>query len=83
MIVPAEAVRSTRSAVESKKDLHSICQSEMDICRKLSQENGGRCNWGVCDACGVIPLLHKLATGKVCEDGGDDVQKLRSQKLKI
>jgi len=45
-----------------------IYEKELRMCGKLSQENGGKCAWGVCKDCGVIPLLHKLHKGKLLED---------------
>ena len=42
-------------------------EKELDMCRRLSGENGGRCNWGECAHCGVIPLLHKLRHGVLLE----------------
>lgn len=43
-------------------------EAETSMCRKLALENGKKCNWGTCDSCGVIPLLHKLYEGKLLED---------------
>lgn len=37
-----------------------IFDRELAMCRKLSRENSGRCNWGECESCGVIPLFYKL-----------------------
>jgi hypothetical protein len=45
-----------------------IFQKETSMCRKLALKNGNKCNWGECDKCGVIPLLHKLCDGKLLED---------------
>lgn len=33
----------------------------------LSKENGGKCGWGECENCGVIPLLCKLHEGVLLE----------------
>lgn len=41
---------------------------ETAMCRKLHGENGGRCHWGECSSCGVIPLLHKLCRKELLED---------------
>ncbi|MCK5332698.1 hypothetical protein KAJ41_02440 [Candidatus Parcubacteria bacterium] len=41
---------------------------ELQMCKNLSQENGGKCGWGTCQDCGVIPLLHKLHRGELLED---------------
>jgi len=34
-----------------------VFEREISLCRKLAKENGGRCGWGVCKDCGVIPFL--------------------------
>jgi hypothetical protein len=41
---------------------------EIQMCKELSSKNGGKCNWGICKDCGVIPLLHKLYKGELLED---------------
>ncbi len=53
---------------------------EIGMCQKLSKENGGHCNWGECDKCGVIPLLHKLNKGTYYEDQ-DEIKKLKHDIL--
>ena len=45
-----------------------IFEQETEMCKKLSQENNGKCNWGECEKCGVIPLLYKLYENKLLED---------------
>lgn len=40
-------------------------EKELNICKKQSKNNGGKCHWGECDKCGVIPFLYKLHQGKV------------------
>jgi hypothetical protein len=54
---------------------------EINMCRELSQKNGGRCNWGECAKCGVIPLLYKLGEGKIYEKE-DEVKNLKQKILK-
>lgn len=51
-------------------------EEEIAMCRKLWRKNGGKCNWGECEKCGVIPLLYKLFRGKIYEKE-DDVKKLK------
>ncbi len=46
----------------------NIFEKELAMCRKLYKKNGGKCNWGRCKNCGVIPLLYKLGKGKLYED---------------
>jgi len=55
-------------------------EKEVAMCKKLSKKNGGRCNWGECEKCGVIPLLHKLGKGKLYENK-DEIEKLRKDTL--
>lgn len=49
---------------------------ETGMCRELSKKNGGKCNWGECAKCGVIPLLYKLSQGKIYEKE-DEIKGLR------
>lgn len=44
-----------------------IFEQELNLCQKLSKENNGKCNWGICKNCGVIPLLYKLHKGILIE----------------
>lgn len=57
-----------------------IFDKEISMCRKLSHDNGGKCNWGECEKCGVIPMLYKLAKGEIYEKK-DEVKKLRKDVL--
>ncbi|MFA5899084.1 MAG: hypothetical protein WC829_08220 [Hyphomicrobium sp.] len=47
-----------------KKD---VFERELALCKNLSSENGGKCGWGVCSKCGVLPLLYKLHEGILLE----------------
>jgi hypothetical protein len=40
---------------------------ELDMCKKLSRKKEGKCNWGECAKCGVVPLLYKLHKGELYE----------------
>lgn len=53
-----------------KKDVinQEVYEKELQLCKNLSAENGGKCGWGVCRDCGVIPFLHKLHKGELLED---------------
>jgi hypothetical protein len=57
-----------------------IFEKEVAICRKLSKQNGGRCNWGECDKCGVILLLYKLGKGEFYEDD-DEIKRIKKDML--
>lgn len=54
---------------------------EAALCHTLSQENGGKCGWGTCVDCGVIPLLHKLHKGELLEDS-DEIKKAKDKIIK-
>lgn len=48
-----------------KKD---VFDREIAMCKKLAKENKGKCNWGICKNCGVVPFLHKLHKGQLLEN---------------
>lgn len=52
------------------------------MCRKLSKKNGGKCCWGECATCGVIPLLHKLGSGSVLEKK-EEIDTLKKKVFEI
>ncbi|MDD3190547.1 MAG: hypothetical protein PHI66_02540 [Candidatus Pacebacteria bacterium] len=33
----------------------------------MNRQNGGKCCWGECNRCGVVPLLFKLHKGELLE----------------
>ncbi len=49
---------------------------ELSMCKKLSRKREGKCNWGECAKCGVIPLLYKLGKGELYEKE-EEVKKLK------
>ena len=53
---------------------------EIAMCRELSKKNGGKCNWGECEKCGVVPLLYKLGKGEVYENK-DDIERIKKATL--
>jgi len=62
------------------KYFSDVYKKEIKMCRRLFQEKQG-CGWGKCEACGVIPLLHKFETGEVIEDE-DNLRELKDRILK-
>ena len=46
----------------------AIFDRETAICRDLHNNNGGACNWGECDKCGVIPFIYKVFKDEQIED---------------
>ncbi len=59
-----------RCKADLKKNIinKDVYERELQLCKNLSLKNGGKCCWGVCSNCGVIPLLHKLYKGELLED---------------
>lgn len=57
-----------------------IFDREIALCQKLSKEKDGKCGWGKCADCGVIPLLYKLHKGELLEDGS--AKKVKEEILK-
>lgn len=53
-----------------------VFKRELDMCKKLNHENGGKCCWGRCDECGAIPLLHKLGKGVLYENE-EEIRRLK------
>lgn len=53
-----------------------IFEKELTMCKKLSKKNNGRCKWGECEKCGVIPLLYKLGKGEYYDEE-DKVKELK------
>ena len=59
-----------------------VFEKEIAMCRELSQKNGGKCNWGECAKCGVVPLLYKLSKGEFYDKEGE-IDNLREKHLTI
>lgn len=62
-----------------KKD---VFDREIKLCQMLSKEHGGKCGWGKCKDCGVVPLLVKLHKGKLLEKPFE-IKKAKSRISKI
>lgn len=58
-----------------------IFLKELLICRELYQRDNGKCNWGECAHCGVIPMLYKLHKGETYESE-EKVKELRQTIFK-
>ena len=56
-----------------------VFNEEIALCQKLFKKNKGKCVWGKCKSCGVIPLLYKFHKGQLLEDPG----KIKKIKEKI
>ena len=58
-----------------------VFERETAMCRKLHNERNGKCCWGECEKCGVVPLLYKLHKGELLEDP-EDVKKAKEDVFK-
>ncbi|MFH1401776.1 MAG: hypothetical protein ABIG40_02335 [Parcubacteria group bacterium] len=59
-----------------------VFDKEVAMCEKLAKENKGKCVWGKCTNCGVIPFLYKLHKGELLEKPVD-IKKAKSNIIKI
>jgi len=55
-----------------------VFEKELALCGKLSKKNNGKCNWGKCKDCGVVPLLYKLHKAELLEDT-DEIAKIKTK----
>lgn len=56
-----------------------VFDREIKLCEILSKKNKGKCGWGKCKDCGVIPFLYKLHRGKLLEKPAE----IKKAKFKI
>lgn len=55
-----------------------VFEKEVGVCKKLNKENNGKCSWGECKKCGVIPLLYKIYKGESLEKK-EDIKKIKKE----
>lgn len=55
---------------------------EIKLCQMLSKEHRGKCGWGKCKDCGVVPLLIKLYKGQLLEKPSE-IKKAKSKLIRI
>jgi hypothetical protein len=58
--------------------MEDVFKKEVSICRKEGERNGGKCNWGKCRDCGVLPLLYKLYRDEFI-DSPEEVEKVKRE----
>jgi hypothetical protein len=76
MVQQVTCKTSLKKGLISKK----VFDREIALCKNLSQKNGGKCGWGACESCGVIPLLYKLHKGQLIEIQ-EDLKKIKEEVL--
>ena len=59
-----------------------VFDREVALCKQLAKENKGKCGWGICKDCGVIPFLYKLHKGKLLEKPSE-IKRAKSKITKI
>lgn len=69
---------------ELKKNIikKAVFDREIALCKMLAKKNKGKCGWGRCKDCGVIPLLYKLYKGKLLEKPAE-IKKVKSKIIGI
>ena len=58
-----------------------VFDREIALCKMFSKKKEGKCGWGKCKDCGVIPLLVKLHEGKLI-DNPIDIKNTKDAVLK-
>lgn len=71
-----------KTGVEKNIIDKGVFNREIALCRKLSKENKGKCKWGECKKCGVIPFLYKLHKGKLLEDP-NEINRVKDKIFKL
>jgi len=59
-----------------------VFNREIALCKRLAKESRGKCGWGKCKECGVVPLLYKLHKGQLLEKPAE-VKKAKKRVTKI
>ena len=60
----------------------NVFDREVNLCKKLSQKNKGKCGWGKCKNCGVLFLLHKFYKGILIDDKAE-IKEIRKNILGV
>lgn len=58
-----------------------VFDKEINLCKRLSKENKGKCAWGICKNCGVVPFLYKIYKGKLLEKAAE-IKRIKSKIIK-
>jgi hypothetical protein len=58
-----------------------VFDREIALCEMLAKKHKGKCDWGKCKDCGVIPFLYKLHKGELLEDP-IKIKKIKNKILK-
>lgn len=57
-----------------------VFDREVALCQKLAKKNKGKCGWGKCQYCWVVPLLYKLHRGELIEEP-EEIKKVKDSIL--
>ncbi len=60
---------------------NDVFKREIALCKMLFKKHKGKCRWGKCKDCGVIPLLYKLRKGRLL-DKPTEIKKAKSRITK-
>jgi len=73
---PFDKLRARKNIIKKE-----VFDKEIALCRMLSKKHKGKCGWGKCKDCGVIPFLYKLHRGKLLEKPAE-IKKIKNKILK-
>jgi len=79
--MPKKNKLTCKTGLEKNIIKKEVFDREIALCKQLSKEHKGKCGWGRCKECGVIPLLYKLHKGQLLEDPAEIVKIKKSKKI--
>ncbi len=73
---PFDKLRARKNIIKKE-----VFNKEIALCKKLAKKNKGKCGWGKCKDCGVVPLLYKLHKGELLEKPAE-IKEIKKKILK-
>jgi len=65
--MPKKSKLTCKTGLKKNIIKKEVFDREIALCKQLSKKHKGKCGWGKCKDCGVIPLLYKLHKGQLLE----------------
>ena len=79
--MPKQSKLACKTSLKKNIIKKEVFNREIALCKMLAKDNKGKCGWGKCKDCGVIPLLIKLHKGKLLEKPSE-IKKAKSRLTK-
>jgi len=80
--MPKKSKLTCKTGLKKNIIKKEVFDREIALCKQLSKKHKGKCGWGKCKDCGVIPLLYKLRKGQLLEKPAE-IKKNKSKITKI